>query len=212
MLDVGTHDGATGDRGPVEARRSRRREELLERAIDAIRDLGPAATMEQLASAGDVTKPILYRHFGDRDGLIEAIAEHFAQALFATLVDSLQTSAEPRLLLDQTVAAYVAYVEADPDLYWFLVQRPHPRGEHRTPIGPLVDRVAPRVAEVVGERMAELGQDPAAALPWAYGIVGLVHQATQWWLRDAPMPREAFVGHLTDLLWGGLSTSVGSPT
>jgi AcrR family transcriptional regulator len=212
VVDLGTRDEPTGAAGPVEARRSRRREELLERAVEAIREHGPSATMEQLASAGDVTKPILYRHFGDREGLIEAIAEQFTHALFSTLVDSLHTPAEPRDLLDQTVAAYVAYVEADPDLYWFLIQQPHPRGEHRTPIGPLVDRVAPRVAEVIGARLSEIGRDPAAALPWAYGIVGLVHQSTQWWLRDAPMPRSAFVAHLTDLLWGGLSSSVGSPT
>lgn len=213
MVDVGlqaeTTEGA--DDGPVEARRSRRREELLDAAVDAIRQLGPSATMEQLAAAAGVTKPILYRHFGDRDGLIEAIAKRFSHALMDALAAPLHAPAEPRAVLDETVGAYVGFIEADPDLYRFLIQQPNPRGEHRTPIGPLVDLIAPQIAEVLRARMSDVGHDELAALPWAYGVVGLVHQSTLWWLRDGTLPRAAFATHLTDLLWGGLSTSVGSP-
>ena len=50
----------------------------------AIREIGPGVTMEQLAKAGGVTKPILYRHFGDRDGLIQAIAERFSNDLLTS--------------------------------------------------------------------------------------------------------------------------------
>src|SRR5690606_36648973 len=51
-------------------RRAARRAQLLEDAVEAIRERGPGATMEQLARRGGVTKPILYRHFRDRYGLI----------------------------------------------------------------------------------------------------------------------------------------------
>ena len=199
-----------GEAGPVEARRSRRREELLDAAIEAIRALGPAATMEQLANAGGVTKPILYRHFGDRDGLIAAIAERFSDALLGSVGTPLHAEEDPRAILVGTVDAYVAFLEDEPQLYGFLAQQPNPRSDHRTPIGPLVDLVAPAIAEVTRVRLEESGSDVGGALPWAYGMVGLVHQATQWWLRDRPMPREEFVAHLTDLLWGGVSASVGS--
>lgn len=197
--------------GPVEARRSQRREELLDAAIEAIRGLGPAATMEQLARAGGVTKPILYRHFGDRDGLIAAIAERFSEALLGSVRTPLHATDDPQSVLVGTVGAYVAFLEEEPDLYGFLAQQPNPRSDHRTPIGPLVDLVAPQIAEVTRIRLEESGADAGRALPWAYGMVGLVHQATQWWLRDRPMSRERFVAHLTDLLWGGISASVGSP-
>ena len=52
--------------------------------------------MEQLAKAGGVTKPILYRHFGDRDGLIDAIAERFSTELILSVTAPLQTETYPR--------------------------------------------------------------------------------------------------------------------
>ena len=64
-------------RARVEARRA----ELLEGAIGVIRARGAAASMEEIAAGCGVTKPILYRHFGDRDGLVQAIAVWFATDL-----------------------------------------------------------------------------------------------------------------------------------
>src|SRR3546814_15026081 len=72
-----------GDALVREERRGVRRGELLDAAVEAIRVAGPGATMEQLARAGGVTKPILYRHFRDRDGLITAIAQRFGAALLS---------------------------------------------------------------------------------------------------------------------------------
>ncbi len=82
-------EGATRD-----GRRAERRTQLLDAAVDAIRDIGPGVTMEQLAKAGGVTKPILYRHFGDREGLIGAIAERFSNDLITSVTTPLATDAE----------------------------------------------------------------------------------------------------------------------
>jgi len=196
------------DRGTGQRRlrqRLERRNQLLDAAIDAIRALGPAATMEQLAAQGGVTKPILYRHFVDRDGLIAAIAERFADGLLMSVSGPLVAVSDPRELLDTTIDAYVAFLERDPNLYGFLVQQSSPRTDHRSSLGSLVDVVAKQIAQVTGERLQAAGRDSGAAVPWAYGIVGLVHQSTHWWLRDQSMSRERFVRYLTDLLWHGLS-------
>jgi AcrR family transcriptional regulator len=181
-----------------------RRTQLLDAAVDAVRTLGPAATMEQLAAAGGVTKPILYRHFGDRDGLIGAIADRFSAGLIASVSGTLRASSHPRIVLDDTIDAYVRFLEQEPNLYRFLLQQPNARSEHSTPIGALVDAIAPQIAAITREGLDRDGRDGTAALPWAYGIVGLVHQSTNWWLRDRTMPRDDFVRHLTDLLWDGL--------
>lgn len=161
--------------------------------------------MEQLARAGGVTKPILYRHFGDRDGLITAIAERFSADLLTSVEGPLLSNGYPRQLLDSTIDGYVAFLEKDPFLYGFLIQQSSTRSEHRDAIGSLVDVVARRIAQVSGEQLAAAGRDTGAAVPWAYGIVGLVHTATNWWLVDQTMSRERFVQYLTDLLWDGLT-------
>ena len=53
------------------------------------------------------------------------------------------------------------------------------------------------------------GRDTGAAVPWAYGIVGLVHQAGDWWVDDQTMSRERFLAYLVDLLWDGLAGTAG---
>lgn len=194
-----------GQHAVRDRRRDERRSELLDAAILAIRTIGPGVTMEQLARAGGVTKPILYRHFGDRDGLIEAIAERFSSGLLESVQGPLGAAGYPRALLDSTVEGYVGFLERDPNLYRFLVQQPSVHSEHRTPIGSLVDVVARQVARITQDQLRSIGRDASAAVPWAYGIVGLVHTSTNWWLRDRTMARDEFVRHLTDLLWNGLT-------
>ncbi len=184
-----------------------RRKGLLDAAIAEIRSIGPGATMEQLAKAGGVTKPILYRHFGDRDGLIAEIAQGFSTELLESVQGPLLSSTIPRQLLDASIDGYVAFVEKDLNLYGFLMQQASNRDAQNTPISSLVDVVAKQIAIVMGEQLRIAERDTGAAVPWAYGIVGLVHTATDWWLQDQTMSRERFVQYLADLLWDGLAGS-----
>lgn len=177
----------------------------------AIRSIGPGATMEQLAKAGGVTKPILYRHFRDRDGLITAIAERYAADLLSSVQAPLLNAApDPRQLLDSTVDAYVGFIERDPNLYRFLIRQAPDRGAGHMSIGALVEGIAKQVALVIGEQLRIAGRDSGAAVPWAFGIVGLVRQAGDWWLDDQTMSRAQLVEYLTSLLWHGLSAPAGA--
>jgi AcrR family transcriptional regulator len=188
-------------------RRAERRGQLLDAAVGAIRDIGPGATMEQLAKAGGVTKPILYRHFGDRDGLIRAIAQRFSTDLLTSVTTPLTADTEARDLLHSTVDSYVAFIERDPNLYRFMMRQSPERTEGLESMGSLIDLIARQVAQVAGERLREAGRDSGAAVPWAYGIIGLVHQAGDWWVDDQTMSRETLVHYLVSLLWDGLNAA-----
>src|SRR5687768_610659 len=80
----------TERRESVHARRLKRRSELLSAAMDVIRRGGADATMEEMASAGGISKPILYRHFTDREGLVSAITEHALGVLGRIIDDKLE--------------------------------------------------------------------------------------------------------------------------
>ena len=192
-------------------RRAARRAQLLDDAVEAIRESGPGATMEQLARRGGVTKPILYRHFQDRDGLISALAERFSSELLDGIGAALHAPATPRELLETTVDAYLSLLEREPHLYRFLLRQVGTRGDGLSKISPLIDRIAQQVAVVIGERLRDVGRDSGAAVPWAYGIIGLVHQAGDWWLEDRTLPRERLTSYLTDLLWQGLEPASKPP-
>jgi AcrR family transcriptional regulator len=199
------------DRRRSAQRRDERRAELLDAAVSAVREHGPSASMERLAAAGGVTKPILYRHFGDRDGLVSAIADRFARELLEEILQPLQAGQlDPREQLVATVDAYVGFVEREPNLYRFLMQQAVGRPQSQSHVSDLVDTIARQVAVVIGERLRELGVDSGPAVAWSYGIIGLVHQAADWWVADRTMPRDRLVAYLTGLLWEGLPGAAAS--
>jgi AcrR family transcriptional regulator len=185
------------------ARRAARRTELLEAAVRAIRRDGPHVSMDAIAAEGGVTKPIVYRHFGDRVGLASALADQFGAALVAELDEVLTQDLPPEQLLRATIDAYLGFVERDPHLYSFLV------GRLGAPVGTdvangLVTQVGQRVALVLGEQLRALGIDSGAAEPWAFGIVGMVHLAGDWWLERRTVTRARLADQLSVLLWHGL--------
>lgn len=166
--------------------------------------------MESIATEAGITKPILYRHFGDREGLVRALAEQFGERLAEVLGARLDLRLRsepprPRALLRETIDSYIAFIEADPGLYAFLTQR-GPRAAKSTGVA---DRVAMAVARTLGEGLRLADYDSGAAEPWSYGIVGLVHLAGEWWVNRPTLPREQLVTYLTDLLWGGLASALG---
>ncbi|MDP1820678.1 MAG: TetR family transcriptional regulator [Acidimicrobiales bacterium] len=194
-----------------DARRELRRAQLLDAAVEAIATLGPGATMEQLARQGGVTKPILYRHFRDRQGLITALADRFSLSLMDELDAALAGTADSRELLDSTVDTYLRFIEREPSLYRFLLQHVGD-ADGLSRISPLIDAIARRVAVTIGDQLRAAGLDSGAAVPWAFGIVGLVHQAGDWWLDDRSMSRQQLVRYLTDLVWSGLEAAAALAT
>lgn len=188
------------DRGD---RRAKRREELLDAAAGVVRREGPGASMDDLAAGAGVTKPILYRHFGDRAGLVGALAERFAAEITDETRRALRIDAEPRSLLEATIDTYLRRVEEHPEIYRFLTQEALPA--HPEEVTGVLRRIGQEVAVVLGEALRAAGLDSGPAEPWGYGMVGMVHLAGHWWLDARSMPRERLVAYLTELLWTGLA-------
>jgi AcrR family transcriptional regulator len=186
------------------AKRAQRRIELLDAASAAIRRDGAGVSMEALAAEAGVTKPILYKHFGDRDGLVSALAERFGGALVAELEANLERDLPPEQLLRSTVDAYLAFIERDPNVYRFLVPRLSVHvGDGIDQLG-IVSHLGSRIALVVGEQLRALGLDSGMAEPWAFGIIGMVHLSGEWWVERQTLPRARLVEYLSDLLWHGM--------
>jgi AcrR family transcriptional regulator len=177
--------------------RAQRREDLLDAAVEVVRDLGPNVSMDQIAAACGVTKPIIYRHFGDREGLVMAMAVRFVAALVATLSPQLARRDAPRDLLSSTIDAYLRLIEADTNLYRFVsANEPGKRDL-------VAGLIAEEVAGVLEQYLEEASRDTTGAKPWAYGLVGMVHFTGDWWARNKTPTRVVLVEQLTTLLWSG---------
>ncbi|MFE2265121.1 TetR family transcriptional regulator [Streptomyces griseosporeus] len=202
----------------------RRRRELLEAADRVVLRDGPQASMNAIAAEAGITKPILYRHFGDKGGLYAALAKRHTDALLDSLRAALDAPADRRERVESTLDTYLAAIEARPQVYRFLM---HPAegsqsgdqgGDQGFDVGkhsaPLLRRMGEELATVIEERL-DLGPGgQQLARVWGHGIVGMMHAAGDWWLGERPCSRAELVRSLADLLWGRLAAAgdkVGGP-
>lgn len=187
-----------------------RREELLDAAERGLRRLGPAASMDELAGEAGLTKPALYKYFGDRSGLAAALGERFAARLVAGVLTppaDLAMQGDPAAVLRDACDSFTAFIEADPHIYRFLVQH-----AKTTPGRPrlLVD-LAEHITGQLRAVLVALGSDPAPAPVWAYALIGSVFSAAEWWIESRAVSREQFVEWIAELTWRGLSGAI-APT
>jgi len=182
-------------------KRQARRELLVRAATDAIRRLGSEASMDAMAAEAGITKPILYRYFGDRDGLITAVADCFAGELVARLDKVLASDEPPGVLTRQAIDCYVAFIEEDPALYGFFAHHSSVGG---AAVRTVVDKVAATLARSLGEGSRDARFDSGPAETRAYAIVGMVHMAGAHWVTHRTIPRERLIEYLTGLTRFGL--------
>ncbi|MDT9687612.1 TetR family transcriptional regulator [Streptomyces sp. P9(2023)] len=194
-----------------------RRRELLEAADRVVLRDGPQASMNAIAAEAGITKPILYRHFGDKGGLYRALATRHTDALLSALRAALDAPADRRRRVEATLDTYLASIEALPQVYRFLM---HPAEEtHQAEQGfdvgrhsaPVLRRMGEELGQVIAERI-DLGPvGDAQARIWGHGIVGMMHAAGDWWLGERPCSRAELVSAMADLLWGRLAEAGDKP-
>ena len=182
------------------ALRVERREQLLAAADAVVQRHGAAASMQAIAAEAGITKPILYRHFGDKSGLYAALADRHTDRLVADLTAALHGGGSSRERVVRTVRAYLAVLEREPQVYRFLMQSLEAagvRGRVHTVVVRLQDQLAAGIT-------AELGLPPGdvRAAAWGAAIVGMVQAAGEWWLDAQACTADELAEQLTCLLWG----------
>jgi AcrR family transcriptional regulator len=184
--------------------RAARRTELLDAADRAIRRGGPEVSMEALAAEAGITKPVLYRHFGDRGGLLYAVATRHARRLTDELRVALAEQRHPRERIRTVMATYLAFLERDPELHRFVTRvAPTERPEARTAIDDALAVVCGQVVDAVERELVGARLDPTPAGTWGTGMVGMVQLVGDRWLDTRDVERDVLVDRLTDLLWSG---------
>jgi AcrR family transcriptional regulator len=205
-----------------DAHRQARRAELVDAAIRAVRRHGPGVGMDDVATEAGTSKTVVYRHFADRADLYLAVCGRVAEVLVTQIRAAMDGAAGARATTAAGIDAYLRIVEADPEVYRFVVHRPvldRPLDGRVAidPVGDLVSLLGDHAAAVIAGRLERTGADRTAAAPWGHGVVGMVHAAADHWLasggRDGStgMTRDAVAAHLTQLAWTGLSGVVASP-
>jgi AcrR family transcriptional regulator len=193
-------EASDAHRGTRSTRLAARRAELLDAAVRVIRRQGDAVAMETIAAEAGISRPILYRHFGDATGIYAAVAHRFHEELSDQLTTP--TGLTGRALLHRQVAAFLDFVAKDPNVYRFLVRHAPPRTEPGTRRRGFSLLVANRTAGY----LESAGWDAATALVAADLLVGGLEAAADRWLNEPVGTPAEVADTVTDLLWGGFAS------
>jgi len=188
-----------------------RREQLIAIARGLFAEKGYEATsVEEIAARAEVSKPVVYEHFGGKEGLYAVVVDREVRSLLETVTASL-TAGRAHELVEQAALALLDYIENSSDGFRILV-RDSPVGSATGSFISILSDVGTRVEHILAEEFARRGLDPKFAPMYAQMLVGMVALTGQWWL-DVRRPKKTDVAaHLVNLAWNGLSGLEAKPT
>lgn len=186
-----------------------RREQLISIGRAAFAERGfDGASVEDIAARAGVSKPVVYEHFGGKEGLYAVVIDRELVALEKVVTESLQTGSW-RERIEQGVVALLTYVEEETDGFLILVRDSKP-GDERS-FSTLLNAAVNQIAHILGEAFEHRGLDPELAVLYGQALVGMVATTAQWWLDEREPSRETAAAHIVNLCWNGLSGMEAAP-
>jgi AcrR family transcriptional regulator len=159
-------------------------------------------SMEQLADAAGVSKPVLYQHFPSKRDLYLALVHAAIAALEAQVGRALDGTRDNRARVEGAIAAYFDYVEHPRFRLLFATAE---LGDDE--VRAVVDAAFSRVSQTIGRLIAEdAGLDEQGASLLASGVRGLATIGAQWWTEHAALDKTSAVQLLAQLAWRGLGS------
>jgi AcrR family transcriptional regulator len=197
---------STPARKPERVRMSgrERREQLLQVGAKLFAEKGfEAVTIEEIASKASVSKPVVYEHFGSKDGLYAVIVDREMNVLLAMVTGSL-TAERPRALLEQAATALFDSIETRENGFRILV-RDSPVAQHTGNFASLLRDVASQVEALLANEFERSGFPGKLAPMYAHMLVGMVALTGQWWLDVRRPKKDEVIAHLVNLAWNGIA-------
>ena len=178
---------------------ARRRRQLLDVALERFASGGFHTTsMDEIAEAAGVTKPVLYQHFRSKRQLYLELLDDVGGQLMDAIAKATAAADGPRRQVEAGFAAYVRFMADRPQAFPLLFGS----GARRDPeFADAVRRVEASIADAVAA-MIEADVDADHRRDLAAAIVGMAEGV----LRHAPetVDPDELAGRIADLAWAGL--------
>jgi AcrR family transcriptional regulator len=188
-----------------------RRAQLLDigRRLFAERGLD-GTSIEEIAAKAGVSKPVVYEHFGGKEGLYAVVVDREVER-FVTMATRLLDGEDTMPKFEVAAVVLLRYIQDNADGFRILVRDSNPASGSGT-FASLISDIASQVEYILGDVLKARGYDPKLAPMYAQMLVGMVAFTGQWWL-DARKPKlEEVAAHLVNLAWNGLSQLDPKPT
>jgi AcrR family transcriptional regulator len=188
-----------------------RREQLIDVGRKLFADKGfEATTVEEISSKAGVSKPVVYEHFGGKEGLYAVVVDREIAALLDGITGALSADLGSRETLERAASALLDYIESSTDGFRILV-RDSPAGQSTGSFASLISDVASQVEHILAAEFKRRKLDPKTAPLYAQMLVGMVALTGQWWLDSRKMKKADVAAHLVNLAWNGLANLENKP-
>ena len=210
---------------------SERREQLIVVARGLFAERGfDATSVEEVAARAQVSKPVVYEHFGGKEGLYAVVVDREITTISAAISSAItdpsagpaaQSDAAPggpagsgssgsaSRIAERAALALLTYIEDSPDGFRILSSgSDRAAGTYST----LLADVAIAVSGILASQFAAHDLDPRTAPLYAQMLVGIVAMPAQWWLENRSMSKEEVAAHMVNLAWNGLRGMKARPT
>ncbi|MFI7444432.1 TetR/AcrR family transcriptional regulator [Nonomuraea indica] len=181
-----------------------RREQLILISRTLFAEKGfDGTSIEEIAATAQVSKPVVYEHFGGKEGVYAVVVDREMQKLLSMITEALAAS-HSLVKLERAALALLRYIEESSEGFRILVRDSHAASGTGT-FASLISEIASQVEDVLADEFAARGYDPKLAPMYAQMLVGMVALTGQWWLDVRKPAREEVAAHLVNLAWNGLT-------
>jgi AcrR family transcriptional regulator len=180
--------------------RAERERQILDAALAVFGERGvEGASMEAVAERVGVTKPVVYTHFGSKEGLLLACIGRARAELLEVTSAAAAAADGPEDMLRQGTLAFFRYLEAQGPAWTLLCS------EAGVTAGALEEIRAQQTDFIAALLAAQVPDTPQQRLTgWAQVIVGACERLAIWRGSEPSVTAEQATDHLMDLVWTGL--------
>jgi AcrR family transcriptional regulator len=191
---------------------SERRSQLLEVAKIVFAEHGyDGSSVEEIAARAQVSKPIVYEHFGGKEGIYAVIVDRESARLLEMITSRLGPDIGAREQIYASALAFLDYIDADPAGFRVLT-RDTPSGLAGGGMAGLLGDVAAKAEEVLRGVFTRSGVTMEAAPLYAHALVGMVVHVGSWWSEVREPSKERVATYLTALVYHGLQRLPRDPS
>lgn len=181
-----------------------RREQLIRISRTLFAEKGfDGTSIEEIAATAQVSKPVVYEHFGGKEGVYAVVVDREMQKLLGMITEALAAT-HSLIKLERAALALLRYIEESSEGFRILVRDSHAASGSGT-FASLISEIASQVEDVMADEFVARGYDPKLAPMYAQMLVGMVALTGQWWLDVRKPGREEVAAHLVNLAWNGLT-------
>ena len=205
-------DARSGRPNPPSSRlpAPRRRRQLLDVAVSVFAEKGFRGTsMDEVAEAAGVTKPVLYQHFSSKRQLYLELLEEVGSRLVEAVTTAVGGASSQRRRVEAGFTAYFRFVREQTSAFRLLFGSGRRDEEFNDAVRRVEDVIASAVASLIE---ADLQPDHRQLL--GYGIVGLAEVTSRHWVSswdadeseppDRAAEADLLARRVSEVAWAGL--------